>query len=115
MTLLITGARVIDATGERTGDIRITDGSISEVGDALTPGADDQVVDAAVTLCDVLEDACAVFSVVGLACNRARALAERRNGRVEGLLLAAGDDDGSALINQTLGDAQPNSATASSN
>ena len=47
MTLLITGARIIDATGDRTGDIRITDGSISDVGDALAPGADDQVIDAA--------------------------------------------------------------------
>ena len=33
MTLLITGARVIDAAGERTGDIRITDGSTASVGD----------------------------------------------------------------------------------
>ena len=33
MSLLITGARIIDATGERTGDIRITDGSIGDVGD----------------------------------------------------------------------------------
>ena len=47
MTLLITGARIIDATGDRTGDIRITDGSISDVGDAIPPGADDQVIDAA--------------------------------------------------------------------
>ena len=47
MTLLITGARIIDATGERTGDIRITAGSICDVGDAIAPGADDQVIDAA--------------------------------------------------------------------
>jgi dihydroorotase len=47
MSLLITGARIIDATGERTGDIRITDGLISEVGDGLSVGDDDRVIDAA--------------------------------------------------------------------
>ena len=47
MSLLITGARIIDATGERTGDIRITDGSIGAVGDSFAPRADDQVIDAA--------------------------------------------------------------------
>lgn len=47
MSLLITGARIIDATGERTGDIRITDGSISDVGDGLPAGDDDRVIDVA--------------------------------------------------------------------
>ncbi len=46
MTVLITSARIIDALGERTGDIRITDGSISEVGDGLSAGGDDRVIDA---------------------------------------------------------------------
>ena len=47
MSLLITGARIIDATGERTGDIRIIDGSISEVAGGLRAGDDDRVIDAA--------------------------------------------------------------------
>ncbi|MFP5487765.1 MAG: dihydroorotase [Acidimicrobiia bacterium] len=43
---LITGGTVIDPTGERRADVRIVDGSIAEVGQGLTPGDGEQVVDA---------------------------------------------------------------------
>jgi dihydroorotase len=37
--VLIQGGRVVDATGERTADVRIVDGVIAEVGPALSPAA----------------------------------------------------------------------------
>jgi dihydroorotase len=47
VSLVITGARIIDQTGERSGDVRITDGRITEVAGTVSPGDDDQVIDAA--------------------------------------------------------------------
>ena len=47
MSMLIIGGRVIDQTGERRVDVRVDGGCIGEVGADLTPGADDQVIDAA--------------------------------------------------------------------
>jgi dihydroorotase len=45
-SLLITGARIIDPTGERRADARIHDGVITEVSDSLAPGTDDDHIDA---------------------------------------------------------------------
>ncbi|MGA7758299.1 MAG: dihydroorotase [Ilumatobacteraceae bacterium] len=47
MSLVITGARIIDPTGERSGDVRIADGRIAEVAGSLEAGDDDEVIDAA--------------------------------------------------------------------
>jgi dihydroorotase len=44
--VLVTGGRVLDATGERTGDVRIVDGRIAEVGAGLSPGGGATVLDA---------------------------------------------------------------------
>ena len=41
MSLVITGARIIDQTGERSGDVRIADGRIAEVGASLGASGDD--------------------------------------------------------------------------
>lgn len=46
MSHLITGARVIDQNGERRVDVRVAEGSISEVGVDLEPTTTDQVLDA---------------------------------------------------------------------
>ncbi len=49
MTVLVAGGTLIDHTGTRSGDIRIGDGRIvevGEVGEALVPGEMDEVVDA---------------------------------------------------------------------
>jgi dihydroorotase len=43
---LITGGRVVDATGERGADIRVVDGVITDVGSGLTPSKGDTVLDA---------------------------------------------------------------------
>ncbi|MET1001610.1 MAG: amidohydrolase family protein, partial [Acidimicrobiia bacterium] len=43
---LITGGRIADATGERTGDVRVVDGVIADVGRGLAPGAGATVLDA---------------------------------------------------------------------
>ena len=43
---LITGGRIVDETGERTGDVRVVDGVIAEVGRGLAPGAGATVLDA---------------------------------------------------------------------
>ncbi len=45
--ILISGGDVIDRSGRRRADVRIADGTIVEVGDALAAGPDDRVVDAA--------------------------------------------------------------------
>ena len=34
-SILITGGRLLDQTGERAGDVRVVDGRIAEVGDGL--------------------------------------------------------------------------------
>jgi dihydroorotase len=47
MSLLIIGGRIIDRDGERTGDIRVVDELVAEVGDALEPGDGERVIDAA--------------------------------------------------------------------
>jgi dihydroorotase len=44
--VLIQGGRVLDATGERAGDVRVVDGAIAEVGPALAPTAGATVLDA---------------------------------------------------------------------
>src|SRR5260221_14776414 len=44
--VLIQGGRVLDATGERAGDVRVVDGAIAEVGPALTPTPGALVLDA---------------------------------------------------------------------
>jgi dihydroorotase len=44
--VLIRGGRVLDATGERPGDVRVVDGTIVEVGPALSPAAGATVLDA---------------------------------------------------------------------
>ncbi|NNE11307.1 MAG: dihydroorotase, partial [Ilumatobacter sp.] len=41
MSVLITGATVLDETGERRADVRISEGVVSAVGEALAPNADD--------------------------------------------------------------------------
>lgn len=46
MSLLITGARVIDPNGERRVDVRVDDGVVSEVADHLDSIAGDEVIDA---------------------------------------------------------------------
>lgn len=46
MSLLITGARVVDATGERRVDVRIRDRMVAEVGDDLTADEGERVIDA---------------------------------------------------------------------
>ena len=43
---LLTGGRIADATGERTGDVRVVDGMIGEIGRGLAPGAGATVLDA---------------------------------------------------------------------
>lgn len=47
MKILITNGRLIDAGGERSADVRIADGVVTEVGVGLLPGHGEQVVDAA--------------------------------------------------------------------
>jgi dihydroorotase len=44
MSLLITGARIIDRDGERSGDVRIDGGRIDSVGDGLEPADGDDLV-----------------------------------------------------------------------
>ena len=44
--ILIAGGTVLDQTGERGADVRITDGVISEVGERLSPIAGDEMLDA---------------------------------------------------------------------
>ena len=44
--ILISGGLVLDQTGERTADVRIVDGVISEVGEGLSPVAGDETLDA---------------------------------------------------------------------
>jgi dihydroorotase len=44
--VFIQGGRVLDASGERAGDVRILDGTIAEVAAGLTPGAGATVLDA---------------------------------------------------------------------
>ncbi len=46
MSLLITGARVIDPNGERRVDVRVDDGLVGEVGDHLDAADGDEVIDA---------------------------------------------------------------------
>ncbi len=50
MSILITNGRLLDQTGDRVADVRITDGVIAEVGDGLTrqdsADGDDTVIDA---------------------------------------------------------------------
>ncbi|NND74853.1 MAG: dihydroorotase [Ilumatobacter sp.] len=46
MNLLISNGRLVDQDGERRGDVRVVDGEIAEVGEALTADADDRVLDA---------------------------------------------------------------------
>ena len=43
---LITGGRIVDATGERAGDVRVVDGTIAEIGTGLAPSAGATVLDA---------------------------------------------------------------------
>ncbi|MGI9646874.1 MAG: dihydroorotase [Ilumatobacteraceae bacterium] len=47
MTLLIRGGTIVDPTGTRSGDVRVTDGSVTEVADTLDPTGGEQVLDAA--------------------------------------------------------------------
>lgn len=44
--ILITGGTIVDPTGERRSDVRIDDGRIAEVGEALRPVDGEQVIDA---------------------------------------------------------------------
>jgi dihydroorotase len=44
--VLITGGRVLDEGGERTADVRVTDGRVAEVGPSLAPGDDTMLLDA---------------------------------------------------------------------
>lgn len=44
--ILITGGLVLDSTGERIADVRITDGAVSEVGERLTASGAETVLDA---------------------------------------------------------------------
>ncbi len=44
--LLVRGGTVVDVTGERRADVRVVDGAIAEVGDALTAGVGATVLDA---------------------------------------------------------------------
>lgn len=44
--LVVQGGRIIDETGERTGDVRVVDGSIVEIASGLTPSAGALVLDA---------------------------------------------------------------------
>jgi dihydroorotase len=44
--LLITGARILDPTGERAGDVRLSGGVVVEVGESLQPAADETSLDA---------------------------------------------------------------------
>ena len=44
--ILITGGTVLDSTGERIADVRITDGAVSEVGERLTAAGAETVLDA---------------------------------------------------------------------
>ncbi|MGA9278470.1 dihydroorotase [Ilumatobacter sp.] len=46
MSLVITGATVLDQTGERRADVRVADGLIAAVGADLEPADGDQVIDA---------------------------------------------------------------------
>ena len=46
MNLLIQGGRIIDPTGERRGDVRVSAGHVTEVADELAATADDEVIDA---------------------------------------------------------------------
>ncbi len=46
MSLLITGARVVDPNGERRVDVRVDDGLVGEVGDHLDAADGDDVIDA---------------------------------------------------------------------
>ena len=43
MSLLITGARVIDPNGERRVDVRLDGGTIAEVADQLVPSDGDRI------------------------------------------------------------------------
>src|SRR6476646_1354597 len=44
--VLVRGGRVLDATGERTGDVRVVDGLIAEVGAGLSASTGATVLDA---------------------------------------------------------------------
>lgn len=46
MSVLISGGRIVDQNGERTADVRLDGDRIAEVGVELTPGPDDDVIDA---------------------------------------------------------------------
>jgi dihydroorotase len=46
MSLVITGARVVDPDGERRVDVRVADGIVADVGHAIHPADGDRVVDA---------------------------------------------------------------------
>jgi dihydroorotase len=46
MSILITGGRVVDRTGEHAADVRVADGRVSEVGPDLRAGDSDRVLDA---------------------------------------------------------------------
>ena len=46
MSIVVTGANVVDRTGERRVDVRIADGVVTDVADSLEPGADEVHVDA---------------------------------------------------------------------
>ncbi len=46
MSVLISGGRLVDQSGERPGDVRIEADRIVEVGDSLSPSDGEQVVDA---------------------------------------------------------------------
>ncbi len=47
MSIVITGATVIDPTGERRVDVRVDDGEVAAVADVIDPTGDDHVLDAA--------------------------------------------------------------------
>jgi len=44
--ILITGGTIVDPTGERRGDVRVAEGRIDEVGEGLSAGTGEQVIDA---------------------------------------------------------------------
>jgi dihydroorotase len=46
VNLLIQGGRIIDSTGERSGDVRVAGGIVTEVAEQLVAAADDEVIDA---------------------------------------------------------------------
>ena len=78
MSLLITGARVIDPTGERRVDVRVVGAVISEVAEHLAPADGDDVIDAAGLVLASDQDAARAYA----------AIVQRVTGHVPALILS---------------------------